>query len=511
MRRLLNWILSPFSKDFNYFSALFILASATDMVAWCLYGDPIFAFYFGLHGFVMSYGLTLLVDILQNSFWQKICKIILIILGMINAAIDVFCHYSLKMGFTYDMVGIIKATNTQEVREFCDMFFDWRPLLIFLFIAIISCVVYKVKICRLHKLFQVLGCLLVLTGIVMTTIKESTNWGRVFIGKPFLYFSYELPPDLRQYYTDLKIEVDESRLPDNVVLVIGESFLKDHSSLYGYDKLTNPLLQKLQSDSLLFVFESVSSPATHTIPCFQNIMSTYDADSHKEWYQCTTLVEVIDKIGYQTTWLSNQSPKGGYDNVITRYAELCDTSFWVGNKFEGAKRSTFDEEVLSLFSSVPRNSSKKNFYCFHLMGNHYTFDTRYPLDEWSHFKETDYVEYMPHQRYNIATYDNSVLYNDYVVREIIKRFEEEDTLLLYLSDHALDIYNSSPDYVGHATGSVISKEVCSRIPYMIYLSPECKVLHPEVINIIEKSKMRPLNSTDLIYELMTLLGVKINL
>lgn len=504
-------LLSPFTINLSFFSSLFFFASIVDMIAWICYGDPIFAFYFGLHGFVMCYVITLIAYFLKNVKGGAAYKIIFLGLGVVNAAIDIFCHYTLRMGFTYDMVGIIKATNPQEISEFADMFFDWRPLLILVSLCCFTYIVYwlltKIKI---PKLVPYLGILLVLVGIGATTLKHSSNWGRVFLGKPYLYFSYELPPDLKQYYTDFEIKVDKGRLPRNVVIVVGESFSKDHSSLYGYEKKTNPYLEELLRDSLLFVYDSVSAPATHTIPSFQNIMSMYNEGEQKNWYECTTIIEVFDKVGYRTSWVSNQSQKGGYDNVVAKYAELCDTSLWAGNRFEGANRTTFDEEVLPLIASLINDTTNLNFYCVHLMGSHYTFDTRYPLEQWTKFIETDYSQFMHHQRYNQATYDNSILYNDYVVREIIRFFEEDDTMLLYLSDHALDVYNSSTDYVGHATGNPKSKEAALRIPYMMYMSHTCQTLHPESKKIVEQELSESLNSTNMIFSLMRILGIEIS-
>ena len=97
-----------------------------------------------------------------------------------------------------------------------------------------------------------------------------------------------------------------------------------------------------------------------------------------------------------------------------------------------------------------------------------------------------------------------------MVRQIIRFFENDDTMLLYLSDHALDVYNSSTDYVGHATGNPKSKEAALRIPYMIYMSPTCQSLHPESKVIIEQELSKPLNSTNMIYSLIEIIGVKLS-
>lgn len=511
LKKIWDFLCSPFTHNLPLFCVLFILASLTDLIAWIMYGDPMFAFYFALHGYVMCYVIVLWAYMFRSVLWYKR---FFISLGIINAAIDVFCHYTLHMGFTYDMVGIVKATNLSEAREFADMFFDYKPLLLLILMCACCFVLYKfMRKIKLTPFLQIIALLIVCLGLSVSIMKKSTNWGRVFLGKPYLYLTYKLPPDLNQYFSDIEIEYDKECLPRNIVLIIGESFSKSHSSLYGYDKNTNPRLIGLQEDNFLYVCDSVIAPATHTIPCFQSIMSTYSSDAvdaSKEWYECTTIIEVMSKLDYRTTWVSNQSQKGGYDNVVAKYAELCDTSLWAGNRYEGTNRTSYDEEILPLLSSVIDTLNTRNFYCVHLMGSHYTFDTRYPSEMWTFFKMEDYQNAEPHQRYDLASYDNSILYNDYVVREVIRFFENDESLIIYLSDHALDIYQSSDDYVGHATGNPISQSVALQIPYMIYLSEKCKTKHPNMIEYSEQSIRRPFNSADLIFEILNLIGVKMN-
>ena len=86
-------LLSPFTINLSFFSSLFFFASIVDMIAWICYGDPIFAFYFGLHGFVMCYVITLIAYFLKNVKGGAAYKIIFLGLGVVNAAIDIFCHY----------------------------------------------------------------------------------------------------------------------------------------------------------------------------------------------------------------------------------------------------------------------------------------------------------------------------------------------------------------------------------------------------------------------------------
>ena len=68
-----------------------------------------------------------------------------------------------------------------------------------------------------------------------------------------------------------KIVSDDSL---NVVFVIGESFIKYHSSVYGYYLQTTPNMQKERDRGNLFVFNNVMSPYNYTSAAIRNMMST---------------------------------------------------------------------------------------------------------------------------------------------------------------------------------------------------------------------------------------------
>ena len=40
------------------------------------------------------------------------------------------------------------------------------------------------------------------------------------------------------------------------------------------------------------------------------------------------------------------------DNVVTKYAELCDSVIWVGSKYKGIRKSDFDEEIIKSVESL---------------------------------------------------------------------------------------------------------------------------------------------------------------
>jgi heptose-I-phosphate ethanolaminephosphotransferase len=67
----------------------------------------------------------------------------------------------------------------------------------------------------------------------------------------------------------------------------------------------------------------------------------------------------------------------------------------------------------------------------------------------------------------MAEYDNSVLYNDYVVSEIIKCFADKDAVVLYFSDHAIDLFETDEKYCGHALSNNASSENICKSRYLL--------------------------------------------
>ena len=114
------------------------------------------------------------------------------------------------------------------------------------------------------------------------------------IGKPvsrsFIYMAYNAVIQFVQESGDFEkcslsqdgIEASrEGNAPEDIVVVIGESHSKFHSSLYGYPLPTNPLLE--QTDGL-FIFDDVISSVNATSLSFRNFMSLSILYQKQGWY-----------------------------------------------------------------------------------------------------------------------------------------------------------------------------------------------------------------------------------
>lgn len=82
-----------------------------------------------------------------------------------------------------------------------------------------------------------------------------------------------------------KIQIDSCsyRVP-NIVLVIGESYNKHHSQLYGYNKPTTPFQKELAEQGSLVPFTDVVAPWNLTSFVFKHVLSLHAVGDSGEWW-----------------------------------------------------------------------------------------------------------------------------------------------------------------------------------------------------------------------------------
>ena len=147
-----------------------------------------------------------------------------------------------------------------------------------------------------------------------------------------------------------------------------------------------------------------------------------------------------------------------------------------------------------------------------MIGQHIDFYKRSP-EEWKRFQIKDYQErkdVSEKEKAYIADYDNATLYNDYVVNEIIKRFENKKAVVIYMPDHGEGCYDG-----GHRLGRMPNGEYTKNIlqneydiPFWIWYSKLYQTDHPQICQQIRDARNRPFMTDDIPHLLLYLGGIK---
>ena len=304
-----------------------------------------------------------------------------------------------------------------------------------------------------------------------------------------------------------KIEVDSCsfRTPE-LVLIIGESFGPHHSQQYGYRMPTTPRQLKREQSGLLTRYTDVVAPWNLTSFVFKNVFSMHDVGEQGEWCDVPLFPMLFRKAGYRVRFLTNQFlPKAKeevYDfsgGFFLNHEELSAKMFDERN----TQLYPFDEGLLREYDRLSDKGQTAggeeqvgNLTIFHLMGQHVTYRQRYPRSR-THFKPDDYKEWRPELaekgRRAVAEYDNAVLYNDSIVDEICKRFENREAVVVYMPDHGEECYEENRNFNCRLHSAAIDYKLAKyefQIPFWIWCSRGYVKAHPDIYRQIVEAKNR---------------------
>ena len=301
-----------------------------------------------------------------------------------------------------------------------------------------------------------------------------------------------------------------------IIVVIGESYNKHHSSLYGYSKLTNPRLEHYLASLNLFAFNDVISPYRHTNEMLKELFSFHSVDSEMKWREFPLWFQVFKESGFHVSFVSNQvtaisddhwSELGSY---FFQYPDVVKRSF----DYRNYDLYKYDEGLLSELDLIASKVDSCELTVLQLKGQHIYAKYNFPHDQFTKFTIEDYRAEKnflnDSQMQEIADYDNATLYNDYVVSEIIKRYQDKDAILIYLSDHGEEVHDYRA-FLGRSHNPVPNEHEVKyqyEIPFMIYVSDLYKKNHPEIVDRIKESVNLPFMSDDLSHLILGLSGIK---
>ncbi len=335
---------------------------------------------------------------------------------------------------------------------------------------------------------------------------------------PPLRFSADLISSVREIaeYKSIyeSIEADKTDIIKNegdipfVVFVVGESTGRHHMGVYGCRLPNTPYAQERVAEGSMAVFSDVISPQTETMLVFERLFTFYNNESPGKWYDYPNLIDILNNAGYNTEWISNQETSGLYGNVARAYANRCAEKNFTALRSSGKVAYEdyiieYDEKILPILDEAIERAAAKNFFVIHLMGTHFIYKARYPK-EFDRFTAADEEKYTDGDTRQIAAeYDNSVLYNDYVLEEIIRRFEDKNALVVYLSDHGEEIVGFR---VGHYHDGTLRQ---TEIPFMVWGSPAFRAACPDIWARIVKAKDRPYMTDDMIHSFLDIMGIAV--
>ena len=457
---------------------------------------------------IFELGAIFFVAAMLGRWGKAFCHIVFLF-ALLDFGLSLGCYLANGQQVSIDTYYLIVGTNKHEVSEFFDFYFPLRKIIIWSIAVLLLCLLYFSKQSLLRpstRAARICAWVFLVAAVLCfpSLKREIRSWCSRTIPLKYVVIArmYEPYDKVASHRHDIPIAEVSTQHPPQVLVVIGESFSKSHSSLYGYGHDTNPELAQMASAGNLFSFTHCEAPAPFTHLAFKNFLSLWDGKSDN-WYEHPTLFDVFSQ-KYTIRWISNQQDHGMHENAQVAFANLSDT-VWFACRDIG-KGSYYDEVLLNPLRSFAQGDSLPALTIVNLMGQHEAFIYRYPK-QWEHFKADDYQELPAHQRQLIAQYDNSTRYNDHIVASIFDLWKDQCVLAFYFPDHGLDLYETRDNYCGHALeNNQRSWDAACQIPFFIYVSDSYREAFPEQVERISQSLDKPFNTRDFIYALLQLTG-----
>jgi len=309
----------------------------------------------------------------------------------------------------------------------------------------------------------------------------------------------------------LKFKSIKNEKNETYIIIIGESLNKRHMGLYGYVRDTNPYLSKMYKENKIIRFDNVYSNYTHTVQVLSQALTESNQYNKKDYYTSVSIVDILNKANIDTYWVTCQNLYGTFDNMVSAIGTTSNHIKAFNKGLSITESSKYDEVVIDKIDQILNEKTDKTRVIFvHLLGNHLNYSNRYPHKKFEKFNNKIDNGYMgslvSKNSSNVNAYDNSVLYNDYVVSSIINHLSKYKGVsgLLYMPDHAEDAIHKLEHDVRHFTFEMV------QIPMLAWFSEAYKNQYKQKYNRLINRKDR-LFSNDMLYDtLIGLIGVKSN-
>ena len=296
----------------------------------------------------------------------------------------------------------------------------------------------------------------------------------------------------------------ESRKPMLTIIAVGETARTQNFSLNGYERETNPSLAKLPIVS----FSDVNSCGTATavsLPCMFSRFGR-DAYSYERGVSYGNLVDVLSQAGLHVEWWDNNT---GHKQI----ADRIETRSYTHTKNEEfcSAGECMDGIFLKALEDYAATIKEDTVLVLHQIGSHGpTYYLRYP-DEFERFtpacRTAEFKKCTPEEITN--SYDNTIVYTDEILTQIIKRLEAQDhltTSMLYVSDHGESLGENG--LFLHGAPYFLAPETQTKVPMILWMSQEFQDNFGIRQDCLEAQKDDTLSHDNLFHSLLGMLDIQ---
>ncbi|MBO7242943.1 MAG: phosphoethanolamine--lipid A transferase EptA [Alistipes sp.] len=467
MRRLFHKpvTLTLFSIVLSLFTLVAFHKPLLDLVLECVERD--------FNGWVLVVSIMLLTFVANFMVYYLLlylCRIVgRIIISILVVANSVALYFvnTYEVLLTRDMMGNLFNTNISEASGFI----SFTPIIYVTLLGVVPSIYIvrrAVEYGTLKRMFLNVG-----VSLVAILLIGAINMGNILwidhnaprVGSLFMPWSY-IANTVRHFNHQRMLNRKAISLPDAVitnserevcVLVIGESARRGNFSLYGYERDTNPLLEK---DSVT-TYNAIAS-ATSTTAAVKAILSHKASGKLYE-----ILPNYMERSGVDVVWRSTNwgepplhiEKRYNLSALAKRYPDA-------DERYDGLLLAGLKDEIES-------SEAEKLLIVLHTSTSHGpTYFKKYPAEFEKYSPVCTTVEMAkadPQELMN--AYDNTILYTDFLLHSVIEvlRSVERPSSMIYISDHGESLGEGNMYMHGMLAASMAPREQLE-IPFIVWQS-----------------------------------------
>ncbi len=457
-----------------------------------------------LFSFVIISSFIYLSLILSPAKLKKVLMIATIPFLILNTLL-VWLALEFKTGLSIDSLLILKSTNLSETLDFLFLHWDlpiWMVLsLLFFYLWYKSEKDLTYNISRI-KIFSISILLSVLTSYFINYSSENNLYYEIknryfpisLIGVTKDYYDFQLLKE-SALNTQKGFEFEAThQISDETeihILFLGESARADHFGLNGYQPNTTPLLSNTNG---IINFNNAAAQASHTMRALPLILTRGTPDNYNLTYQEKSVISAYNEAGFTTSWISSQPGYVFFDEEVYDDRRCYEADF----QYFCDKTNCDDIVLVNQLKEQLKEVEigEKYFFIIHGYGSHTPYEIRYP----SSFNQIN-------QSSNpvINHYDNSILYTDYIISEVIKTLPgNASCYLLYTSDHGENLADDSRNLYFH---SDIPTSYASHIPFFVWHNSKYESLNNSKIKNLKQHSSQKISNDNVFHTLLDLSNI----
>ncbi|MBB5702821.1 lipid A ethanolaminephosphotransferase [Ochrobactrum daejeonense] len=289
------------------------------------------------------------------------------------------------------------------------------------------------------------------------------------------------------------------------VVAVGETARAQNFSLNGYARETNPELKQRG----VIAFTDTTSCGTETsvsVPCMFSPFTRSEYSSTK-FRGSENLMDVLRHAGVQVSWYENNTGSKGVADRIKQVdlQDSGDTRYCEGGE---CKDQILVDSLARELDATTGNAT----IVLHMTGSHGpAYYRRYP-EALAQFKpdcrSNDFAKCSQDEIVN--AYDNSILYTDHILSEIIDMLKAHEdrfaSAMIYMSDHGESL--GEDGLYLHAAPYFIAPSQQTHVPFVAWFAPDYASDTGLDLDCLKKTVSEPSSHDNLFHTVLGMMAVK---